>query len=144
VLRVAETSDPSRRWLSVFAWVKGGTPGQAIISQLWGVNWLMADPTGGYLKTELREASRAAQPLVSAVTVTDGNWHHVGVTWDGTNRVIYIDDVVVAADTQPSLAKNLEGLNIGCGPEMTPGTFWSGMIDDVRIYDRALSETKSN
>lgn len=24
-------------------------------------------------------------------------------------------------------------------PEMTPGTFWSGLIDDVRIYDRALS-----
>jgi hypothetical protein len=46
---------------------------------------------------------------------------------------------VVAEDTQPSaLARSIEGLNIGCGPDMTQGTFWSGMIDDVRIYDRVV------
>jgi len=27
---------------------------------------------------------------------------------------------------------------IGCNSQHTPGTFWSGLIDDVRIYDRAV------
>jgi len=130
--------DPAEGPLSVFVWIKGGAPGQVVVSQLWGVNWLMADTNQGYLKTEIREASHTAQPLVSRVSITDGNWHHVGVTWDGMSRVLYVDDIVVAADTQPRLAKNLEGLNIGCGPDMTPGTFWSGLIDEVRIYNRAV------
>ena len=131
--------DPSQRQLSAFAWVRGGAPGQAIVSQLRGVNWLTTDPTRGCLMTELREASHTAQPLVSEVTVTDGNWHRVGVIWDGTNRILYVDDIEVAADTQPSLVRSIEGLNIGCGPDMTTGTFWSGLIDDVRIYNRAVN-----
>lgn len=130
--------DPSEGPLSVFAWVKGGTPGQVVVSQLWSVNWLMADTVQGYLKTELREASHTAQPLVSEAAIKDANWHHVGVTWDGTNRVLYVDEVAVATDTQSGLARSVEGLNIGCGPDMTPGTYWSGLIDDVRIYDRAV------
>jgi hypothetical protein len=136
--------DPAEGSLSVFAWVKGGAPGQVVLSQLWGLNWLMADATGGYLRTELREPSHTAESLVSEVTITDGNWHRVGVTWDGTNRVLYVDDVEVAADTQPSLARSAEGLNIGCGPDMMPGTFFSGLIDDLRIYNRAvrLSSTR--
>ena len=123
---------------SVFAWVKGGAPGQTIVSQLWGVNWLSADPVRGCLRTELREASHAAQPLVSGVIVADGDWHRVGVIWDGTNRILYVDDIEVATDTQPSLAQSIEGLNIGCGPDMAPGTFWTGLMDDVRIYNRAV------
>lgn len=30
------------------------------------------------------------------------------------------------------------GLYIGCGKTMEPGTYWSGLIDDVRIYSRAV------
>jgi hypothetical protein len=131
--------DPSEDPFSVFAWIKGGAPGQAIISQLWGENWLRAEAGHGYLITELRPPTHTAQPLVSDVTVTDGDWHHVGLTWDGQNRALYVDDIKVAADVQPSsLARNIEGLNIGCGPEMTSGSFWSGMIDEAKIYDRAV------
>ena len=124
--------------LSVFAWVKGGAPGQVVVSQFHGVNWLMADASQGYLKTDLNEAGPAAQSLVSEVTITDGNWHRVGITWDGTNRVLYVDDVAVASDTQPGLEFSVRGLNIGCGSDETSGTFFSGLIDDVRIYNRAV------
>jgi len=131
--------DPSQGPFSIYTWIKGGAPGQTIVSQLWGMNWLTTDKNHGFLKTELRAPTLAAQPLVSDVAITDGDWHHVGLTWDGVNRILYVDDVAVAADTQSSvLARNIEGLNIGCGPDMTDGTFWSGMIDDVRIYSRAV------
>jgi len=132
--------DPSEGSFSVFAWINGGAPGQAVASQLWSANWLMVDASQGYLKTELRAPTHEAPPLASEVIVTDGDWHRVGLTWDGTNRVLYVDDVAVAADTHSAvLARSIEGLNIGCGPDMTPGSFWSGLIDDVRIYNRAVS-----
>jgi hypothetical protein len=31
------------------------------------------------------------------------------------------------------------GLYIGAGKAMAPGTYFSGLIDDVRIYNRAVS-----
>ena len=98
----------------------------------------MADASQGYLKTDLNEAGPTAQSLASEVTITDGQWHRVGITWDGLNRVLYVDDVAVASDTQTSSERSLMGLNIGCGPDETSGTFFSGLIDDVRIYNRAV------
>jgi hypothetical protein len=29
-------------------------------------------------------------------------------------------------------------LQIGAGKNLDPGTFWFGLIDDVRIYNRAI------
>ncbi len=133
------SSDLSAGRLSVFAWIKGGAPGQVVVSQSGGVNWLMADASHGYLKTDLKEAGDTARSLVSEVTITDGNWHHVGITWDGMNRFLYVDGVAVASDTQTSLKRSSRGLNFGCGPDEASGTFWSGLIDDVRIYDVALT-----
>lgn len=70
--------------------------------------------------------------------IPDGNWHRPGFTWDGAARALYVDDVLVAADTQTGLAACTGRVLIGCGSNLTPGTFWSGLIDDVRIYNRVV------
>jgi hypothetical protein len=46
---------------------------------------------------------------------------------------------VVAEDTQTALLSSDRGLYIGVGKDYSPGTFFSGLIDDVRIYNRAVS-----
>jgi hypothetical protein len=75
---------------------------------------------------------------MSDAVVADGNWHRVGLVWDGANRSLYVDDILVATDTQSKLVGSGGGLNIGCDKNLSPGSFWSGMIDDVRIYNRAV------
>lgn len=50
-----------------------------------------------------------------------------------------VDDVAVAEDTQEGLDVQGVGLYIGAGKSTGAGTYWSGMIDDVRIYDVALT-----
>ena len=47
--------------------------------------------------------------------------------------------IEVARDTQESPDESSEGLYIGCGSERQEGTFWSGLIDDVRIYSRVVT-----
>ncbi len=121
----------------VFAWVKGGAPGQVILCQAGGTNWLLAGARDGGLMTELMFASRTGKSLSSPAVVTDGNWHEVGLTWDGSNRVLFVDGVECARDTQLNLAAT-GGLDIGVGKDRRPGTFWSGLIDDIRIYNRAV------
>jgi hypothetical protein len=123
---------------SVLAWVKGGAPGQSIIAQQGGVNWLMADASQGALLTQLSKGGRTGSGLPSTAIIADGDWHRLGFTWDGAARRLHVDDVLVAEDTQTGLAACTGGVLIGCGSNMAPGTFWSGLIDDVRIYNRAV------
>lgn len=70
--------------------------------------------------------------------ITDGLWHRVGFTWDGTNRVLYVDAAEVARDTQTGLGASTGGLYLGAGSTLAPGTYWAGLIDDVRIYNRIV------
>jgi subtilisin family serine protease len=130
--------DPSEGPLSICAWVKGGAPGQVILSQAGGANWLTAGAPDGVLMTELKESGRNGKPLVSGALITDGAWHRVGVVWDGSNRILYVDNLEVAKDAQANLAGSTGNVFIGAGSPPTPGTFWKGLIDDVRIYDRAV------
>jgi 7,8-dihydropterin-6-yl-methyl-4-(beta-D-ribofuranosyl)aminobenzene 5'-phosphate synthase len=63
----------------------------------------------------------------------------IGLVWDGSNRILYVDGIAVAQDTQDALAGSVGGLYIGTGKAMELGTYFSGLIDDVRIYDRAVT-----
>ncbi len=143
--------NPTAGPFSVFAWIKGGVPGQVILSQESGVNWLMADAVDGALKTDLRTPAEpghriplpAGPPLISPTVVTDGDWHRVGFVRDGSDRILYVDDIEVARDTATNLEPASGGLYIGAGSDLEPGAFWSGLIDDVRIYDRVVIPMES-
>jgi len=130
--------NPADGKFSVLVWIQGGAPGQVVLSQIGGANWLLADPVAGNLMTELKGSGRGAAELLSQTVITDGNWHRIGLVWDGSHRTLYVDDIVVAEDTQDGLEGSENGLYIGTGKAMEPGSFWSGLIDDVRIYNRVV------
>ena len=123
---------------SASAWIKGGAAGQAVISETGGANWLCLDPLTGYLMTELHNP-RSSSPLLAETVITDGQWHHISVVWDGRTRTLCVDGVAVAQDTQEDLKSASNGLYIGTDKAMAPGTYFSGLIDEVRIYNRAVS-----
>ncbi len=129
--------NPAYGKFSVFAWIKGGAAGQVVVSQQGAANWLTVDVEGN-LMTELKGADRSAGPLQSQTIITDGNWHRVGFVWDGANRILYVDDVAVVEDTQDGLESSEGGLYIGTGKAMEAGTYFSGLIDDIRFYDRVI------
>ncbi len=75
--------------------------------------------------------------------IADGNWHHVVATYENPNYKLYLDgtvDAQSAPGTDPDNHDNflfIGGCNIG--------NYWmSGTIDEVVLYDRALSETEIN
>ena len=140
--------DPVDGAFSVFAWIQGGVPGQVIISQTdgngTGETWLGTDAIGGNLMSGLvpqKIGWVTPQPLVSESVITDIHWHHVGFVWDGSYRALYVDGVEVAKDTaaQNPLKSATGGLYIGASKDLDAASFFSGLIDDVCIYDVALS-----
>ncbi len=139
--------DPAGGAFSVFAWIKGGAPGQVIISQADGIGtgetWIGMDALGGNLMTGLRPPATRSPipPMVSDFVITDGQWHHVGIVVTAYGvRDLYADGMRVASDTQGvNLPSSNGGLYFGTGKTLDAGTFFSGLIDDIRIYDVVLS-----
>jgi carboxypeptidase D len=133
--------NPADGAFSVFAWIKDGAPGQAVLLQADGSNWLCLDSVEGYLMTELKGSGRSTgDPLLSEAIITDGNWHRIGLVWDGSHRHLYVDGTEVANDAAPlsALGGAEGGLYFGVGSTLAPGTYFSGLIDDVHIYNRAV------
>ena len=140
--------NPADGAFSAVAWIKGGAPGQVIISQTQGTGsgetWIGADPAQGKLLTGLvPPAGGRSSPsaLQSEFVITDDQWRHVGFVWDGSRRYLYVDSAEVARDagTVAPLKSSDGGLYIGVDRNLAAGSFWAGMIDDVRIYNQALS-----
>ncbi len=132
--------NPEEGPFSVFTWIKGGAPGQVILSQQGGDNWLQVGVDGTLMTGLTTSDGRIpGASLYSQTVVTDGNWHRIGFVWDGAQRVLYVDDVPVVLDSQTDLVGSTGALVIGAGTDSQPGTFWSGMIDDVRVYNRAIA-----
>jgi len=136
--------DPAKGSFSAFAWIKGGAPGQVIICQTGALDastrWIWIDPSYGRLMTWLMHPTYS--PLVSESIITDGQWHHVGLVYDleRFRRCLYVDGIEVAKDNslvggEPSN----DGLYFGADKMLGQGTFFSGLIDDIRIYDEVLS-----
>jgi hypothetical protein len=132
--------NPTDGPFSVFAWIKGGIPNQVIVSQHGGVDWLKIGASRGTLVTELRDTTRYSQPLDSQVVVSDGNWHRVGLVWDGSDRILYVDDQEVARDGQREMGYSSGVVVIGChAANLDVDSFFSGLIDDVRVYNCAIT-----
>jgi hypothetical protein len=79
--------------------------------------------------------------LVGVRAINDGQWHHVLAVYDSAiGHKIYIDGVVDKSDSNilTAVAQSASADNANIGRRADGNTF-NGLIDDVRIYNRALS-----
>jgi hypothetical protein len=89
-----------------------------------------------------------AQNFNSGVIVpADGNWHHVAVTVrrpSGGLVQFYLDGALVNAQPGPiplPLGNN-SSLHVGAGTFPAPNNFFHGPIDEVEIFNRALTSAE--
>jgi len=72
----------------------------------------------------------------------NNEWHHVVGTYDGMQLKTYVDGILCAVtDHIGSMGSDTYTVNIGRSSEYTD-RFYEGLIDDVRIYDKALSQAE--
>lgn len=73
-------------------------------------------------------------------------WKHVAATYDGTALRVYIDGRAAGSRSFTGrTCVNTEPLAVGAKDNPAKGlleAFWDGRLDEVRIYDRALSPTE--
>lgn len=144
---------------SVTAWIRTGQTMAAqnlgIVS--WGANlggekWTFRVQSGNGTPGTIRIEVNGGY-FVGNTIVTDGEWHHVAVTWadDGTPDVqdakLYVDGVLDAEFGSPtvppsaSLSKVMNTAStadVRIGANFNAAYNWDGWLDDVRIYDEEI------
>jgi hypothetical protein len=137
---IINTADP----FSVFMWVrldnKLGTSNQMIFRQDrpegHGRNLLFRDPASEKLCTFLGAVRTYS---TQAVFQNTGEWHHVGLTYNNHALKLYIDGEEDGSNNVTAGAYT-SGFRIGRvkNPSSTYGS-WDGVIDEIVMYDKALS-----
>jgi hypothetical protein len=87
------------------------------------------------------------EQMATAPSTLPSGWHHVAVTIDadGDTTKLYLDGSVVAQNTQATLSPSDLGVttqNWLGRSQYTADAYYMGLIDDFRIYSRALSQAQ--
>lgn len=86
----------------------------------------------------------AANDQVTATAAVNADiWQHIVATFDGTNELLYVDGVLVkSAANAAALAYDTNPALIGCDDNAGFSEHFHGVLDELRIYNRALSLTE--
>ena len=93
------------------------------------------------LRFRLKTDGVTSTLIASSGDLVDNVWYHVAAVYDGAEMLLYLDGQVVgsAAKTGELTTNAAVDVWIGGNPPGATDRPWEGAIDDVRIYDRALT-----
>ncbi|HYJ04482.1 MAG TPA: LamG domain-containing protein [Chthoniobacterales bacterium] len=97
--------------------------------------WALFFESDGYLKWR----GGGPEKEVRCPPPSNQSWHHIAATQEGTTARLYVDGILCATATVPAVGNETGSITIG---RFDGGKFYyfNGRIDDVRIYNRALSD----
>jgi len=93
---------------------------------------------GGHFDIERRDYSSYALHIYGwerDLIPVDLEWHHFAATYDGTNAVRYADGVSIGSEPVTLATTS----TFRMGKRVDTGGFFPGIVDDVRLYDKALT-----
>ena len=67
-------------------------------------------------------------------------WYHLAATYDGNVLKAYRDGVLITSNPAPSGPANAEGNSMKLGRHAAAAQFFTGTVDDARVYDEALTQ----
>ena len=79
--------------------------------------------------------------LNSSTTIPENNWSFLTFIWGTSGRQIYINGLLT--DSNNYTGTSSSSGNLVFGRKLNPiSSYYNGIIDDIRIYNRALSESE--
>ncbi len=117
----------------------------------WGSGWLVGRTSGGgnVVGGKIRLSVQHDRNMNSPNADYSGwhypvdTWDYVTVSWDGTNVKYYLNGALVDTGTVTIPPSTSSGdLTIGYARSNWYNTYHDGYIDDMRLYNRALSEAE--
>jgi hypothetical protein len=105
----------------------------------WQERWKVSLPSHGKPVFTTHANGACCSDMDAGTPLALNTWTHVVMVHDGTNDIIYFNGVKVNEKAVTgALDKTKHPLGIGYDP-IDNGSFFDGSLDDVEIYNRALS-----
>ncbi len=97
--------------------------------------------SGAKLRFRLKAGGTTNTLIATTGTLSNSTWYHVAATYDGTTMRVYLDGVEVGSTSKTGAISTNSSVAmwIGGNPPSSTVRPWDGKIDDVRLYDAALS-----
>lgn len=77
----------------------------------------------------------------STITLNDNSWHHIVFNYSGVNSSVFIDNILMSDSSfTASVIDNCLGGPLLIGRNWNNSFFFSGEIDDIGIWNRALTK----
>lgn len=140
--------------LTISAWVKQVSRignDQHIVSKsnantLAGTDWTLTITNTGAIRFGLRREGQTNSVNYTTATTplsTLHRWHHIAAVYDGANVRIHVDGTqAFSTAVTGNIASSGNRIWIGGQPGSPTGNPFSGVIDDVRIFNRGLTATE--
>jgi RHS repeat-associated protein len=132
--------------MTLSAWVKpdtiSGRPQDLIFKERGsdGSYALGADGPGGSQPRTGFSRVGGWQMATAPTPLTAGQWAHVAGTWDGQSLKLYVDGTLVRTEARTGpIVTSGDPLRIGGTAVFGTNRFFDGTIDEVRVYNHALS-----
>jgi uncharacterized repeat protein (TIGR02543 family) len=144
---------PDGPGLSIAFWIRADDfdhPNGRFVSKTRGTAetdhyWMVSTVNSTGLRFRLKAGGVTTTLETSTGQVQMGQWYHITATYDGAKMRIYRNGTVVAettktgiVDTNSAAYAALGNQPAGAGTDLA----FDGLLDDVRIYDRALTSTE--
>ncbi len=128
--------------LTISAWIKSS--GQedlwaSIITKGLQAWRLIRNNSGNSLSFHFNKAGGGEYQANGTIAVMDGQWHHVMAVYDGKSLSLYIDGELDTSVAAGAVNSSNDPVYIGSRVNNTHNRNWTGNIDDVRLYNTALS-----
>lgn len=128
---------------TVSAWIKSSRledPYASVVAK--GVQaWrLIRNNEAGSISFHFNAASGGEYQANGGTAVIDGQWHHLAGVYDGHSVRLYVDGYLDASSPAGPVKTTGDPVYIGSRVNNTHNRNWIGHIDEVRIYNVALSE----
>ena len=82
------------------------------------------------------------QSVISNTVIPTGKWHHVAAIYNNNQLTLYIDGVKERTRTRQNPVATGHSALIGALDGSSPGSFFRGDIDELRIWNVALTENQ--
>ncbi|TRO60870.1 sialidase family protein [Streptomyces sp. IB201691-2A2] len=108
--------------------------------------WLRGEPASDRIQGLITVRDGANAPRSASVRTTgaynDGEWHHLALRRGGGQLTLFVDGTSAGtADVPGSVSRNAP-FGVHIGQKLDSRAHFTGAIDDVRVYDRALSDAE--
>ncbi|MGW0288581.1 exo-alpha-sialidase [Streptomyces tuirus] len=106
--------------------------------------WLRGEPASNRIRGLITTRSGATTVRSASVSTdgahNDGRWHHLALRRGGGQLTLFLDgEAIRTADVPGSVSRN-SPFGVHIGQRMDSRAFLTGAIDDVRVWNRALSD----